>query len=188
MTTNRAPLVKILVAGASRAGKTSLVNYYMFQDFLDVSPTIGINFAQKTCLSESGPINFSIWDLSGQPRFRFLMPKFCSGASGVVLVFDLTNPSSLEAGSTWLKLIAQDSAKSHKSITILAGTKADLTPCISQTTINDFVKTHGLTNYIQCSSKTGKNVRLVFQSLCNAIQKTVPRYSTIHSLIPLSSS
>jgi small GTP-binding protein len=71
-----APLVKILVAGASQVGKTSLVHKYVFKDFIHVSPTIGINFAQKIVFGEEGPLNLSIWDLSGEHRFRFLMPQF----------------------------------------------------------------------------------------------------------------
>jgi len=60
------PLAKVLVIGESETGKTSLVNRFVFHDFLAVEPTVGVNFAQKVMTGRDGPLNLSIWDLSGQ--------------------------------------------------------------------------------------------------------------------------
>jgi len=169
-----APLVKILVAGASQVGKTSLVHKYVFKDFIDVSPTIGVNFAQKIVFGEEGPLNLSIWDLSGDGRFQFLMPQFCSGASAVVLVFDQTRPNSLTEGSSWLSLLQRYAHPAHRQAIILAGNKADLSPCVPRREIQSFCKTHGITEYVSCSAKTGKRVNSVFETLCTTIQHNQP--------------
>ncbi|MDO8125427.1 MAG: Rab family GTPase [Candidatus Hermodarchaeota archaeon] len=169
-----APLVKILVAGASQVGKTSLVHKYVFKDFIDVSPTIGVNFAQKIVYGEEGPLNLSIWDLSGEDRFRFLMPQFCSGASAVILVFDQTRPNSLAEGTSWLNLLQRYAHPSHRHAIILAGNKADLSSCVSRQEIQSFCKTHEIAGFVSCSAKTDTRVDLVFETLCTTIQQNLP--------------
>lgn len=169
-----APLVKVLVAGASQVGKTSLVHKYVFKDFIDVSPTIGINFVQKIVYGEKGPLNLSIWDLSGEKRFRFLMPQFCNGASAVILVFDQTRPDSLAEGTSWLNLLQRYADPSHRHAIILAGNKADLTPGVARQEIQNFCKTHDIAAFVSCSAKTGKRVNSVFEKLCTTIQHNLP--------------
>lgn len=174
MHTDQPPLAKVLIAGTSRVGKTSLVNRLVLQDFLDVSPTIGINFAQKVCSGDRGPLNLSIWDLSGQERFRFIMPQLCSGAVGVVLVFDQTQPATLRAAAEWLNLIARYANPSHRYAIVLVAAKADLEPVLEPAAIERFCSTYNITTYIQCSSKTGSNVKLVFDTVASAIQHSCP--------------
>lgn len=174
MQTDQPPLAKVLVAGASGVGKTSLVSRLVFHDFRDVSPTIGVNFAQSVRVGDAGPLNLSIWDLSGQERFRFIMPQLCGGAVGVVLVFDQTQPASLEAAAEWLALIARYAKPSHRYAIVLVGAKADLEPVLKPAIIESFCSAHNITAYIQCSSKTGGNVRLVFDTVASAIQISCP--------------
>jgi small GTP-binding protein len=169
---HQTPLVKILVVGADQTGKTSLVQKLVFNEFLDAAPTIGINFAQKMCVGETGPLNMSIWDLSGQPRFRFLAPQFCSGACGVVLVFDQTRPDTLIEAAKWLDLVSRHAHPSHRSAIVLAGSKSDLTSQIPRNEIQTFCLTHDIFAYVPCSAKTGNNVTQVFANLSTAIQRS----------------
>jgi small GTP-binding protein len=169
MATEKPALAKVLVAGAINVGKTSLVNSLVFEGFTDVKPTIGVNFAQKVCHGDAGPVNLSIWDLSGHERFRCLMPRFCQGATGVVLVFDLTTPESLEVASQWLAFIKSWNPATDQMAVVLAGNKFDLEPAIAVETIYDFCTRHQITGYIPCSAKTGKNVKSVFSTLCSVM-------------------
>ena len=171
MVTERASLAKVLVAGANDVGKTSLVNRLVFGEFIDVTPTIGVNFAQKICHGEEGPINLSIWDLSGHERFRCLMPRFCQGATGIALVFDLTAPESLNAASHWLEFIASWNPSQENPAIILVGNKADQQSVIPLKAIQEFRTRHSISDYIPCSAKTGKNVKVVFTALCSAMQR-----------------
>jgi small GTP-binding protein len=171
MANERHPLAKVLIAGAPGAGKTSLVHSLVFEGFKEVAPTIGVNFAQKICRGEAGAVNLSIWDLSGQPRFRCLMPRFCQGATGVVLVFDVTEPETLDIACQWLEFISSFNNLQRDFAVILAGNKGDLSAVIAQNTIQSFCAKHNILDYIRCSAKTGENVRLVFDSLCSAMQR-----------------
>lgn len=171
MVTERASLAKVLVAGANDVGKTSLVNSLVFGEFTDVTPTIGVNFAQKICHGEEGPINLSIWDLSGHERFRCLMPRFCQGATGIALVFDVTAPETLKAASHWLAFISSWNTSQESPAIILVGNKTDQQAGIPLKTIQEFCTHHPISEYIPCSAKTGKNVKLVFNALCSAMQR-----------------
>ncbi len=171
MVTARTSLAKVLVAGANNVGKTTLVNSLIFEGFSEVAPTIGVNFAQKICHGEEGPINLSIWDLSGHERFRCLMPRFCQGASGVALIFDVTEPTSLEVAGNWLEFISSWNTTQGDYAIVLVGNKTDLRQVISEKSIQAFCTRHQIANYILCSAKTGKNVNLVFSALCSAMQR-----------------
>jgi small GTP-binding protein len=166
-------MAKIMIVGASNVGKTSLINRLVFRDFSNVSPTIGVNFAQKVCMGDAGPVSLSIWDLSGHPRFLCLMPRFCNGATGVMIVFDLTNPDSLEEGAKWMHRISSYIGSPKQYAVVLVGNKADLTPRISTSEIQTFCNLHHISDYIRCSSKSGENVKLAFEALCSAMQRDV---------------
>jgi small GTP-binding protein len=186
MVTDRTSLAKVLVAGANDVGKTSLVNSLVFGEFTEVTPTIGVNFAQKICNGNEGPINLSIWDLSGHERFRCLMPRFCQGATGIALVFDVTVPESLEAASQWLEFISSWNTAQANVAVILVGNKTDQQQVIPQEKIQAFCVKHSISNYIPCSAKTGKNVKHVFSTLCSAMQRNQlglmgPTPSLVHS-------
>ncbi len=171
MVNERHPIAKVLIAGAPGTGKTSLVHSLIFEGFAEVAPTIGVNFAQKVCHGEAGPVNLSIWDLSGQPRFQCLMPRFCQGATGVVLVVDVTKPDTLDTAGQWLEFISSFNNLQQELAVVLAGNKGDLPRVLTQKRIQLFCARHNIMAYIPCSAKTGENIRLVFDSLCSAMQR-----------------
>jgi small GTP-binding protein len=176
-------LAKVLVVGAADVGKTSLVNRLVFRDFVDVSPTVGVNLAHKVCTGHGGPLKLSIWDLSGHPRFSTLMPRFCSGASGVVVVVDLSDPASLEEAASWLKLIQTNTDPEEPYVVVLAGNKTDLPRRVSDDAIDQFCAAHDVAAYVACSAKSGENVPLAFRTLCTTLQDRLPEF-TEHAGIP----
>jgi small GTP-binding protein len=171
MVTEKSFIAKVLIAGASNVGKTSLVNSYVFGGFTEVTPTIGVNFAQKLCHGENGSINLSLWDLSGHPRFRCLMPRFCTGATGVVLIFDVTVRESLETARKWLQYISSWNVHNPNFSVVLVGNKTDLPQRIQPEAIQTVCKEENITAYVPCSAKTGKNIKVVFNMLCSAMQR-----------------
>ena len=170
-------LAKVLVVGACDVGKTSLVNQLVFRDFVDVSPTVGVNLAHKICNGRQGPLKLSIWDLSGHPRFSTLMPRFCGGASGVMVVVDLSDQASLNEAATWLKHIQAYSDSEQQYVVVLVGNKTDLPRRVSEEAIERFCGTHGVAAHVSCSAKSGENVRLAFQTLCTTLQERIPEFT-----------
>ena len=87
-------------------------------------------------------------------------------------MFDLTVPESLETARKWLHYISSWNAPDHEYSVVLVGNKADLTPHIQPKTIHSVCAEERITEYIQCSAKSGKNIKRVFDTLCSAIQRT----------------
>lgn len=69
-------------------------------------------------------VTLSIWDIGAQQRFDFARSTFFKGATGAILVFDLTKAESFEEVMEWLTEIRQFAGENIPFI--LIGNKADL--------------------------------------------------------------
>ncbi len=167
MTANSLPpipkIVKIFVAGEGGVGKTTLIKRYTEGRFVpDTLMTIGVEFAVKK-LPHFDDLTLQIWDLGGEDRFRFILPNYCRGASGGLLVFDLSRFLTFTNLDDWITLLR---GVVPKAPIILVGTKADLpNRAVDREQIEEYVDTHQLLSYIETSSKTGKNVDELFDFL-----------------------
>ena len=116
---------KIVILGASGVGKTSILNRYVKKQFIDiVSSTIGVDFMKAEVELEGGvKRKFTIWDTAGSERFRGVASSYFKGAVGIVVVFDLTDPDSLEK----CDLINDEIRNFGESdaVLVLAGNKSD---------------------------------------------------------------
>ena len=84
-------LFKILVAGEGGVGKTTLLYRYIKEEFLkDTEMTIGLDFFSKNIKLDGLDITLQFWDFGGQDRFQFLHDYYTKGASGAILMFDLS--------------------------------------------------------------------------------------------------
>lgn len=162
--------LKIIVAGAKSVGKTSLIRRYCTGYFMiDTLSTIGVDFMVKTLNIEelNTDVNFSIWDFAGENKFRQLFPSYCSGASGALLLFDITNRDSFEDINEWLELINNASGKIIK---FLIASKCDLDDWeVSKEEVLKFQKDNKLDTFVETSAKTGKNVDIVFNNIGKSI-------------------
>jgi len=153
--------MKIIVAGDGGVGKTSFLNRYISNDFIEsMSLTVGSDFFSQACDFKEHKIKIQIWDFRGAPRFRFFLPDYCNGARGVLLAFDLSDFSTLLSIKEWLQLIRRNT---ENPVTILVGTKADNTNVLDEEIIKKFCILNEIDEYIPTSAKTGKNVDFVFK-------------------------
>ena len=176
---------KIVIVGGASVGKTSLFNRFCFNSFnFDSSMTIGLNFHSidlpihkkdaVESVSNKFIVNNSIFDFSGQERFKPLIPKFLGGANGALLVFDLTNPMSFEQLKFWYDQLLEH-ADGSRIPKILVGSKSDLldsTPrnmILQEEVINDYVKEKEMDGFFKTSALNNLNVLEVFKELNNMI-------------------
>ncbi|MHA1311650.1 MAG: Rab family GTPase [Candidatus Helarchaeota archaeon] len=175
-------VLKVVIAGEGSVGKTSLLMRFTKGIFIEnTKMTIGVDFSAvkiraSTSLGEK-VITLQIWDFGGEERFRFILPGYVVGASGAILCFDLTKPSTLESLPEWIELIR---SKVPDIPIILVGTKSDLVEYrkVDHDVAEQKVKEWGLSGYIEVSSKSGDNIGYVFgllsQEMLMKIEKNKP--------------
>jgi len=161
--------LKTIVAGAKDVGKTSLIHRYVSGKFnVNTLSTIGVDFMTKNLQLDGRDIHLSLWDFAGEKKFRVLFPSYCSGASGALMLYDITSRNSFDDLKDWLSIIKNSSGKIIK---ILIGAKSDLKDQrkISLEEAIKFQKDNGIDEYIECSAKTGENVDKIFELLTRVI-------------------
>lgn len=93
-------IVKILIVGNAKCGKSSIIGQYMSKSFKDkYQSTIGAEFARKDILLElpnmkTLGVRLQLWDIAGQDRFQKLTRAYFSNAKGVVIVCDVSRPGT----------------------------------------------------------------------------------------------
>ena len=160
-------VIKIIVAGDGGVGKTSLLNRYISNEFVEgMKLTVGTDFFTHVFDCKGRTVKIQVWDFGGEPRFRFILPDYCKGACGVLLAFDLNDFATLINLNEWLQIIRENVAD---SVTILVGTKADNAEFLDEETIKQFCIINEIDEFIPTSSKTGENVDFVFYELIRRI-------------------
>ena len=162
-------IFKIVIFGDGGCGKTTLLKRYITNLFMsDTKMTIGVDFETKTLTFDGLQVKLMIWDFGGEERFRFIFPSYICGAMGGVLMYDITDYSSLSHAVDWLTVLN----RSENTIPIvLVGGKSDL-DIIREITYKEGLEVMNNMNlhaFYECSSKTGKNVDKVFNSLVKSM-------------------
>ncbi|XP_035173063.1 ras-related protein Rab-10-like isoform X3 [Oxyura jamaicensis] len=118
-------LVKVVMAGESCVGKTSIVRRYTEPGAAPSSylATIGIDFKVKPITLNDTRVKLQIWDTAGQERFHTLSTSYFRGAQGFVLVYDITNMDSFQGITSWMKDIHEKAG--DEVDVILLGNKCD---------------------------------------------------------------
>jgi small GTP-binding protein len=168
-------LFKILIFGPAAVGKTSLLERLVYDRFSgNYKLTIGVNFLSKLIdVRGNGKVKLTIWDIGGQKRFEVMRSEFYKGASGAVLVFDLTRMETYNAIDKWLNEVRYYAGNIPF---ILIGNKADLLDdigrIIDKREAEEFARTHNST-YIETSAKTGENVEEAFNEFSQMLVDTI---------------
>ncbi|NHJ46274.1 MAG: GTP-binding protein, partial [Asgard group archaeon] len=153
-------------------GKTSIRSKFMGVGFnSDYIKTIGADFASKEIDIGENKVHFQIWDLAGQKMYRHVRASFYSGCKCGFLVFDLTQPDTLEKLEIWVEEAIEHSGGFLKIFMIL-GNKHDLT---DQIKVKDsevkklLKKLQGIknidANYLVTSALTGENINEAFEKM-----------------------
>jgi len=99
---NRMKLLKIVILGDSGVGKTSLMERYVNERFVQqYKATIGADFLSKEIAIDDKLVNMAIWDTAGQERYQSLGPAFYRGADACLLVYDVTDLKSFDSLESW---------------------------------------------------------------------------------------
>lgn len=119
---------KVCLLGDFAVGKTSLVRRFVYDLFDDkYISTIGVKVSRKTVTvpHDDGVVELTVmlWDLAGSEEFDRVRASYLRGASGAVLVCDLTRPETLDSLHRYVDELRAASPGAH---VILAASKRDL--------------------------------------------------------------
>ena len=150
-------LYKIVTVGSAAVGKTSIIIRYTTGKFREYyAPTLGADFSVKSMDIESDKVKLQIWDLGSQDFLGHVRAGYYQGARGVIYMFDLTRPESLEELWAWKKEV-DSQLKGVKSLVV--GNKTDLEKDrgVSREEGEELAKKF-LADYMETSVKLNKGV------------------------------
>ena len=163
---------KIILIGPSAVGKTSLLNRFIHNKFSQsYKLTIGVDFMNKNITIGDSTVKLNIWDIGGQDRCKAVRKSFYSGASGALLIFDLTRAATYERViEKWYPEVMQFASSDIPFI--LIGNKKDLIADVGQAVESNMAELFAEKNssiYVETSAKSGENVEEAFSELAKRI-------------------
>ncbi|MEM2142986.1 MAG: Rab family GTPase [Candidatus Thorarchaeota archaeon] len=159
--------LKLAVLGAGGVGKTTLITRLTTGRFLQRKMTVGFDVESWVVRSEGVPVlKVSMFDLGGQPQFRFFQTDLLTGARAAMLVFDCTSFATLLSLSEWLDMVTfvPDDNK------LIVGNKAEKPERVPDDVIAEICGEYGV-KYVLVSALTGWNIELVEAWLCSLCRR-----------------
>jgi small GTP-binding protein len=158
---------KIAFLGPCSSGKTSIINRFHEGEFcINADPTVGANFVTKDMTTSYGDVSLHIWDTAGQERYRSLVPMYCRNALALVVVFDISSPTSFEESKEWC--FRYRSPDVERQAMYFVGNKIDLEPGISEADAAEFALSVGA-DFFMTSAKTGQGIMALFQAVATGL-------------------
>ena len=155
-------VIKVVVAGDSAVGKTSLIRRYCEGKFEHTRvTTIGVDFQTQTVELPERTVKLSIWDMAGQDRFAVVRSAFYRGSRAAALVYDVTDPQTLADLARWREEIL---TAVREQPFLVVGNKVDLERVVPEEEGKAFAESIGAL-YLETSALTGSGVPGLFRGL-----------------------
>lgn len=118
-------------------------------------------------------MKLSLWDTAGQETYKSVTRSYFRGASGALLVFDLSRKQTFQHVTDWLNDLRQ--IAEPDIVVILVGNKADLTHQeenkreVTRAEAEEWARRNGVMEYVETSAKSGENVERAFMRVAERI-------------------
>ena len=159
-------LFNICIVGDCYVGKTSLINRYCNNTFIDdYNNTIGADLKIATLNYDNFyDIKLQIWDTAGQEKYNSLCASYMKISHGFIFIYDISKKESFYNIKKWVKLAHNN--KTNCSINFLVGNKVDLDSKreVSIEEANNYANNAGLI-FFEVSAKDNINVNEFFKYL-----------------------
>lgn len=145
--------------------------------------------ASKTTAGGKEPeqkhMKLSLWDTAGQETYKSITRSYFRGASGALLVFDITRRSTFASVTAWLndlRQIAEDDI-----VVVLVGNKSDLAAAstvtgddtapnrrqVTRQEAEEWCRANKVMQYVETSAKSGENVERAFLEVAERIYQNI---------------
>ena len=171
---NKNPTLKVVIIGDSSVGKTCIALRYLNGEFpKQTIPTIAAGFCNVQVKVGKNSYDLLVWDTAGQEAYRSLTSQYYRDTNIAFIVFDLTQPSTLESVNEWHARVCE--VNDRKLLTVLVGNKSDLPDRkISTEQGEQYAESIGAI-YRETSAVTGKGINQVFEDACEEYVKMLPK-------------
>lgn len=122
-------------------------------------------------------MKLSLWDTAGQETYKSVTRSYFRGASGALLVFDLSRKATFQHATDWLNDLRQ--IAEPDIVIVLVGNKADLTQQednkreVTREEAEEWAKRNGILEYVETSAKSGENVEKAFMRVSERIYQNI---------------
>ena len=165
---------KICLLGDFNVGKTSLVRRFIEDKFSDrYLSTVGVKVSRKSVSLKTKldiqQINLLMWDLEGNTKFKSITPSYLKGASGSIIVADLSRTGTIDNLSQHLQLFWEINPLAKA---IVALNKADLIPAEKLAKLIENYQSQSspeILGVYTTSAKTGDRVNDIFQVMAQEL-------------------
>ncbi|CAK1361202.1 Ras-related protein RABB1b [Cercospora beticola] len=130
-------------------------------------------------------MKLSLWDTAGQETYKSITRSYFRGASGALLVFDITRRGTFASVTSWLhdlRQIAEDDI-----IVVLVGNKSDLAASstvsgdssapnkrqVTKEEAEEWCRENKVMQYVETSAKSGENVERAFLEVAERIYQNI---------------
>ena len=168
---------KIVLFGDETEAKRILTNKYMTKLFSSSqAEALGVDFEVKSLSVDKFKIKLQVWDISGEGRFRELLPNYISHARGGLFIYDVAEKSSLINIDFWLSLVKKEFTKEEIFPIIAVGIVPESVNQRQITTEEGKILAdlHGLDGFVECRVTSGSNIEKMFESLSKLMLERSP--------------
>jgi len=160
--------VKIIITGERGIGLSTLLKNYSRMLSEDSIYTIGVDFYIKRFLCNGIDIDIQLYRLSTEDHFKLIRSSWLNRSSGIILMYDLTDPKSLQHIPEWIQLLKD--VKLTIPIMLL-GNKVDLIKKrqIFKGDIDYLLDKFNITLSHEISAENGINIDNAFNDLLKKI-------------------
>ena len=120
-------------------------------------------------------MKLSLWDTAGQETYKSITRSYFRGASGALLVFDISRKNTFLSATSWLHDLRQIAEESI--VVVLVGNKSDLAEDnrrqVSKEEAEEWCRANGVMEYVETSAKSGDGVERAFLEVAERIYQNI---------------
>ncbi len=128
---------------------------------------------------EQKHMKLSLWDTAGQETYKSVTRSYFRGASGALLVFDISRRPTFAHVTDWLNDLRQ--IAEPDIVVVLVGNKSDLALSegeeskreVTRAEAEEWAKKNGVLEYVETSAKSGDGVEMAFGRVAERIYQNV---------------
>lgn len=166
-------LFRIIIAGDSNCGKTSICTRKINDTIENIETTIGAEYFCMYTKHDDKRIKLQTWDLAGNTTYRNIVISYMRKIDLAVVVFSIDKLASYVSVRAWIDKILEHC---HESMPIiLVGTKSDLEEhrMVSQTHVLQLCGEYenNIVKYMEVSAKSNSNIDELFDQCAEEVYK-----------------